>query len=281
MTEKQFEDILFRYPELIEEGLQVMGRQVNIAGKYVDMILKDRHGSKLIVEIKKGAIERKDMAQLLDYEGYLLSPDDPTVRVMLVGNRVPENIRRALVHHGFEWKEIREQEIKPFLIGKNDTEMLVMFSGDIAVTEGSIVSQKEVHAGKPPSRTPFKAVSTDLLDKFWDIADRVMHNAITSNRVPNQYINTLIKRKGRHNKRDGYLSLRLCFGRNIESGSLMSALASIGVYYAHWDKRVPIDPDIVEFDKDYRTHGIITGTEIATEMINFITPYFPEQYRKG
>ena len=278
MTEKQFEDILCRYPELIEEGLEVTGRQVNMGGKHIDIILKDRHGYKLVVELKQGTVKRKDIAQLLDYEGHLLSLDDPSVRSMLVGNRVPENLRRSLDNRGFEWREIKEQEIRKFLISKNDAEMLAFFSGDSGDTAGSIALPKELHAVRPSLKNSPRAVSSDLLDMFWDIADEVMHNAISSNKVPNQHINTLIKRKGRHNKRDGYLSLRLCLGRSIESKALMEALANMGVYKAAWDKRVPIDTDIMAFDRDYGTHGIMTGTEIAEKMINWIAPYLPEAF---
>ena len=69
MNESQFENILVKYPELIENGLSLIGRQVGIKGKYIDLLFKDHHGQKLIVELKKGTILRKHIAQLLDYEG--------------------------------------------------------------------------------------------------------------------------------------------------------------------------------------------------------------------
>ena len=127
MNESQFEDIVTKYPNLIEDGLSLMGRQVRINGKYIDILFKDRLGQKLIVELKKGSILRKHIGQLLDYEGFLLSPDDPTIRVMLVGNRVPNNLRRALDHHGFEWKELQVINLKKFLIEKEDRDLLEIF----------------------------------------------------------------------------------------------------------------------------------------------------------
>lgn len=69
MKEKQFEEILCRYPELLEEGLTLHGRQVRVRGKIVDLLFKDRYGQKLIVELKQGPIRREHIAQLLDYEG--------------------------------------------------------------------------------------------------------------------------------------------------------------------------------------------------------------------
>jgi len=127
MNESQFEHILCKYPEIIEGGLNCKGRQVNVKGKRVDILFEDRHGQNLIVELKKGPIYRKHIAQLMDYEGYFLTTDDPTIRVMLIGNRVPPNLRKVLDHHGFEWKEFSISKLKSFLIGKKDTALLNYF----------------------------------------------------------------------------------------------------------------------------------------------------------
>lgn len=124
MDERTFEDIICKYPDLIEDKLSLKGRQVVVKGKRVDVLFEDRHGQKLIVEIKKGTVRRDDVAQLLDYEGYFVSPDDPNVRVMLVGNRVPENLRRSLDHHGFEWRELTTTFLVNFLRQKCDLDLL-------------------------------------------------------------------------------------------------------------------------------------------------------------
>jgi len=124
MDEKTFEDIICEYPELIEENLKFKGRQVVVKGKRVDVLFEDRRGQLLILEVKKGAIRRDHLAQIFDYEGEYVSPDDPNVRVMLVGNRVPENLRRSLDHHGFEWKELTITFLCNFLKGKGDIDLL-------------------------------------------------------------------------------------------------------------------------------------------------------------
>ena len=104
MLEKHFEDVLCKYPALIESGLEFIDRQINVGGKFVDLLFEDRFGQKLLVELKKGVIKREHMAQLLEYEGHFLSSENPDIRVMLIGNRVPPNISKTLDHHGFEWK---------------------------------------------------------------------------------------------------------------------------------------------------------------------------------
>jgi uncharacterized protein DUF4268/endonuclease NucS-like protein len=127
MKEKEFEEIICKYPELIETGLKLKGRQVNIKGKYVDLLFEDRHGQRLVVELKRGPVLRKHIGQLMDYEGHFLLEDDPTVRVMLVGNKFPNNLRLSLDHHGFEWKELSLSHLKDFLKKMNDVEFLDNF----------------------------------------------------------------------------------------------------------------------------------------------------------
>lgn len=115
MKEKEIEDIICRVPSLIEDGLTFKGRQVYVSGKYVDLLFHDRNGHELIVELKRGTIVRKDIAQILDYEGFFLKQGTPDIRVMLIGTRVPENFRRSLDHHGFEWKELTLSDLSPYM----------------------------------------------------------------------------------------------------------------------------------------------------------------------
>ena len=104
ISEKQVEDILCKYPELIEEGLSFKGRQIRLYGNRIDILFEDKFGQKLIVELKAGPIDRKHIGQVMEYEGAVLSEKDPTARIMLLGNRVPPNFRKALDHHGIEWR---------------------------------------------------------------------------------------------------------------------------------------------------------------------------------
>jgi hypothetical protein len=130
MDEKTFEDIICRYPELIEAGLSYKGRQVVVREKRLDVLFGDRHGQTLIVELKKGTVRREDVGQLLDYEGYFVSLDDPNVRVMLVGNRVPENLRRSMDNHGFEWREYTIGFLITFLREKCAFDLLGRFTSE-------------------------------------------------------------------------------------------------------------------------------------------------------
>lgn len=124
IQEKDFEDILSRYPELIEEGLTLKGRQVPLYGRRMDLLFEDKFKRNLIVELKIGPIKDQHIGQVLSYEGMLLSSDDPTIRVMLIGNRVPPNVQKTLDHHGIAWREIPLSGLKEFLTSKNDDDFL-------------------------------------------------------------------------------------------------------------------------------------------------------------
>jgi hypothetical protein len=127
-NEKDFETLLAKYPELIEVSLQLRGRQVVVQGRRMDLLFEDTVGRQLIAELKWGPIKDEHVGQLMCYEGLLLSADDPTLRVMLIGTRVPSNIRRSLDHHGIAWREVSLSQISSFLTMKNDPELASIFA---------------------------------------------------------------------------------------------------------------------------------------------------------
>lgn len=89
ILEKDFEEILCKYPDLIEDNLQFKGKQVHLYGRRMDIVFEDKFNRTLIVELKICPIKDEHVGQILSYEGILLSSEDPTIRVMLIGNRVP------------------------------------------------------------------------------------------------------------------------------------------------------------------------------------------------
>jgi len=123
LSEKLFEDALVKYPELIEKNLKLIGRQVTHFGKRIDILFEDRFKEKLIVEIKIDNLQRNALSQVMEYEGYILSEKDPSARVMIVANRIPLNLKKAMDHHGIEYKEITHKHLLEFL-EKRDEQLL-------------------------------------------------------------------------------------------------------------------------------------------------------------
>lgn len=128
MNEQTFETILAKYPELIEEGLELIGRQICMYGRRMDLLFKDAFERKLLIELKVGPIKDQHIGQVMSYEGMLLSADDSSIRIMLIGNRVPNNLRRSLDHHGIAWKEIAVSDVIAFLSQKQDSQLLDLFA---------------------------------------------------------------------------------------------------------------------------------------------------------
>ncbi len=154
MKEADLENIIVKYPELIEDELQLIGQQVKVFGRRMDLLFKDKFQRKLIVELKNGVIKDAHVGQVLSYEGMLLSHDDPTIRVMLVGTRVPPNIGKSLDHHGIAWKEITYTNLRQFLKIKNDIQFLKLLEQD-----DSFKAKKRIRIDKPSQKMSSKTDS--------------------------------------------------------------------------------------------------------------------------
>jgi hypothetical protein len=115
MYEREIEDVLAEHPELIEEGLTLLGRQVAVAGRRMDLLFEDKNKRKLIVELKRGTIKDDHVGQVISYAGGLLTQEDPTARIMLVGTRVPPSFQKSLDHFGIAWKELSTEMIARYL----------------------------------------------------------------------------------------------------------------------------------------------------------------------
>ncbi|MBT5427368.1 MAG: DUF91 domain-containing protein [Bacteroidetes bacterium] len=151
MDEKTIQDILYKYHELIEEGLTPLGKEVSVKGKRIDLLFHDRHGIKLIVELKKGTVVREHLGQILDYEGYYVTPDDPDVRTMLIGNKVPVNFRNSMNNHGIEWREFPISFLVNFLKGKDQYELLNRFTEeDLALSDKSNLQHQSRNLKRRP-----------------------------------------------------------------------------------------------------------------------------------
>jgi len=130
MDENQFEDIIVKYPELIEEGLRFKIRQKylnNIDRNYIDIIFKDRLGYHLIIELKIGPIKSEHIDQVKKYEEIYNSTHSQKTRIMLVGNKVSKSMIQRLDREKIEYKELKISGLKLYLEKKQDHTFLRYF----------------------------------------------------------------------------------------------------------------------------------------------------------
>ena len=78
-TEGLLEDILTANPEMLEGGLQLVGRQTSTAGGPLDLLGVDSDGRLVVFELKRGRLNREAVAQVIDYASSLNAMDEETL----------------------------------------------------------------------------------------------------------------------------------------------------------------------------------------------------------
>ena len=74
-SEGLLEDILTQNPDLLEEGLQLVGRQTPTPGGPLDLLGVDTDGRLVVFELKRGTLNRDAVAQVIDYASSLDAMD--------------------------------------------------------------------------------------------------------------------------------------------------------------------------------------------------------------
>jgi RecB family endonuclease NucS len=125
MISKQlFEDILCKYPELIEPGLKLKGRGMEFYGYAVDILLEDKSRKKLAITVRMAPIKEEHVGDLVSYASTVLTGEDPAMTVMMVSDKVPPHLQKSLEHWGIAWKEINAFRIREHLNKAGDTKMM-------------------------------------------------------------------------------------------------------------------------------------------------------------
>ena len=74
-TEGLLERILTANPVMLEEGLELVGRQTSTAGGPLDLLGVDSEGRLVVFELKRGTLNREAVAQVIDYASSLDAMD--------------------------------------------------------------------------------------------------------------------------------------------------------------------------------------------------------------
>jgi hypothetical protein len=112
MLERQMEEAVSNCPDLfIEPGLTLVRRQVVMNGRRPDVLFTDGLSRHLLVEIQCGRLDENHLQRHCYYfYDYRQKYPSTHPRLMFIANRMNPQHKDFLADHGYEFKEIPEQE---------------------------------------------------------------------------------------------------------------------------------------------------------------------------
>jgi len=156
-SEKDFETVIAKYPELLEGGLRLVGRQSLLRSRRRDLLFEDAQKNYLVAALRWQPIKDTHIGQVLSYQGRLVS--GRPVREMLVGTRVPPNLQAILDYRGIAWREISAAELRDFLRAKGDEQLAKVFDAEAAAADANQHSR--------PSRSGGPAALLAPVERKW------------------------------------------------------------------------------------------------------------------
>ena len=181
-TENQLEEVLTSCPELLMNGLKLIGRQTETPGGPLDLLGVDADGQIVVFELKRGTLTRDAVAQIIDYSSYLatLEPEELSEHISNRSGKLGiETIDNFIDWYQTEFGKPLTEPQRPRMIlvglGADDrTKRMVSFlsEGDFDISlitfhgfkEGNdvlLARQVEVQS-KPPGPTPIYTKKTNL-----------------------------------------------------------------------------------------------------------------------
>ena len=109
MYEKLMQDIIVKFPSEIlgEKGLEYVGREIQTGNRRIDILLKDRMGRVILVEVQRGSLDTKHIDRHIDFvEGFIEQNPNQDVRLLFVANRIDPLRKQFLERRGYEYLEI-------------------------------------------------------------------------------------------------------------------------------------------------------------------------------
>ena len=185
-VERRLEDWIAAAPELLQEGLVIVGRQVQLDSGPLDLLALDPQGRWVVIEIKRGALDRKSVAQVIDYaaclaetsaeelrakiEPYLTSTDmdlDELLRERGVSDAIDPDQRQVLLLIAGAGKADGLERVVRFLGGQHNMPIRIVSFNVFGLEKGSMLLAREVtdhdSAGDPfPLRRPGLTVDSVL-----------------------------------------------------------------------------------------------------------------------
>ncbi len=106
-TEDDMSDMIYKNPELIEEGFKPVSQEEQTKYGFIDVLGVDKNGTLTVIECKRYRAELSAATQLRRYvEKIMVSKGITKVRGILAAPKITENAQKMLEDWGFEFKSI-------------------------------------------------------------------------------------------------------------------------------------------------------------------------------
>lgn len=134
--ERNLEDWIVADPSLLREGLVITGRQVPLECGPLDLLAIDPQGRWVLIELKRGTLDRKTVAQVVDYAACMAElPGDELRRKLEPGLRARKlDLDELLEERGVpDALDPAQREMVLFIVGTGRAaglERVVRFLGD-------------------------------------------------------------------------------------------------------------------------------------------------------
>jgi hypothetical protein len=100
-TERLLEDLIVRRPSLLGRGMALVGRQLPTVGGPLDLLGIDQEGRVVVFELKRGALTRDAVAQVLDYASDLTEKGEEHLARLIETNSGRDGI--PLIEDFVDW----------------------------------------------------------------------------------------------------------------------------------------------------------------------------------
>lgn len=171
-TELQLEDLLTCCPELLADGLTIIGRQTETPGGPLDLLGVDSDGRLVVFELKRATLSREAVAQIIDYASFLseLNQDELSKHISARSGNL--NIEKM--------PDFTTQKPRMILVGlgaDNRTRRMVNFLSDSGIDislitfhafkyQGEVFFAKQVEVEPPPPPPPPGGTKQEKLRKL-------------------------------------------------------------------------------------------------------------------
>ena len=142
-SEQLLEETLVNNPNLLMEGLTLVGRQTPTQGGPLDLLGVDEDGKLVVFELKRGTLSRDAVAQIIDYASYLNAMDPASLASHISessGAHGIDEIEDFKEWYGQDFGELESlKPLRMFLVGlgvDGTTERMVKYlaNGDIDIS---------------------------------------------------------------------------------------------------------------------------------------------------